>query len=128
MFKSILLATPVQKHELDLVPAMSTESQDYMDESRKAVVEKLKEVVGAAGDVEQATALFRKTDLDNSGEVDEEELFVLMEEMGIEIDRKGVHQLLTAVDVDGGGVIDEGEFIVLLKGIALDAKKKLRYV
>ena len=60
---------------------------------------------GSAEDREKAFELFTETDLDGSGELDAEELEVLMNKIGIHMDKELIEEAINAVDLDGGGTM-----------------------
>jgi len=61
--------------------------------------------VYSAEDREKAVELFNETDLDGSGELDAEELELLMGKIGINMDKGLIEEAISAVDVDGGGTM-----------------------
>jgi len=67
---------PGSVQPLDLRQTINRDMENFMDDTRKAVVERLTKVAEAAGDIDKATALFHETDVDGSGELDKEELQV----------------------------------------------------
>ena len=54
--------------------------------------------------------LFAQMDEDGSGELDEEEIGVLLERLGFELDDKKRKKIMAEIDTDGSGDIDFTEF------------------
>eukprot|EP01052_Picozoa_sp_SAG31_P023239 SAG31_NODE_1903_length_6956_cov_3.288902_8_plen_296_part_00 len=54
--------------------------------------------------------LFRETDLDGSGFLDEEEITALCNKMGIMLSAKGIKAAMNEMDADGSGEVDFEEF------------------
>ena len=50
-------------------------------------------------------------DTDESGEIDEQELSLALSNMGEEVTRNRLRELMVAVDTDGSGTIDFQEFL-----------------
>ncbi|RHY58732.1 hypothetical protein DYB34_000862 [Aphanomyces astaci] len=59
----------------------------------------------------QVRDVFDAYDVDGSGTIDATELKSLFDELGIAIDRRGLHDALDAMDTDHNGVVDFDEFI-----------------
>lgn len=52
-----------------------------------------------------------QVDTDESGEIDEQELSLALSNMGEEVTRNRLRELMVAVDTDGSGTIDFQEFL-----------------
>lgn len=57
---------------------------------------------------------FRKYDKDKSGDIDSEEIALLLKDLGLNFPPADVYDMIQAVDVDGSGTIGVPEFITLI--------------
>jgi calmodulin len=57
---------------------------------------------------------FKQIDDDKSGHLDEDELKMLIDALGIPADRNKVHEMMDEIDVDGTGSIDFNEFVSMM--------------
>lgn len=58
---------------------------------------------------------FRKFDRDNSGEIDSNELFGVMCNLGYTTDPELLGRVMKEVDADGGGTLNEREFLICMR-------------
>jgi len=73
-------------------------------------------------------AVFKEVDLDESGEIDVDELGIAMKELGMEIPKDVLEVMMQAMDEDGSQTIDQGEFLeFVLKCIVGDVKTLSEY-
>ena len=84
-----------------MIQAISTEKAKFIEGEKRDAVDGLLKVVAAAEDREKAEQLFIETDTDDSGELDAQELLVLMQRIGIQMDLELIEEAINAVDVDG---------------------------
>ena len=108
-----------------MIQAISTEKAKFIEGEKRDAVDGLLKVVAAAEDREKAEQLFIETDTDDSGELDAQELLVLMQRIGIQMDLELIEEAINAVDVDGGGTMGLPEFFQLLKSLKKDALARL---
>lgn len=59
-----------------------------------------------------------QVDTDESGEIDEQELSLALSNMGEEVTRNRLRELMVAVDTDGSGTIDFQEFLGVRRSAA----------
>jgi Ca2+-binding EF-hand superfamily protein len=57
---------------------------------------------------------FRKYDADKSGDIDNQELALLIKDLGMNFPPADIYDMIQAVDVDGSGSIGMCEFITLM--------------
>jgi Ca2+-binding EF-hand superfamily protein len=57
---------------------------------------------------------FKQIDDDKSGHLDEDEMKMLIDALGIPADRNKVHEMMEEIDVDGTGSIDFNEFVTMM--------------
>ena len=55
--------------------------------------------------------MFRKLDLDGSGELDHEEMKVMFKNLGLELTEEEEKEVMRQIDLDGSGEIDYEEFL-----------------
>lgn len=78
------------------------------------------------GEVETYVKAFRKYDQDKSGDIDSEEIALLLKDLGLNFPPADVYDMIQAVDLDGSGTIGVPEFITLIAdpegplGVALE--------
>jgi len=77
-------------------------------------------------EVETYVKAFRKYDQDKSGDIDSEEIALLLKDLGLNFPPADVYDMIQAVDLDGSGTIGVPEFITLIAdpegplGVALE--------
>ena len=83
--------------------------------------------------VDKYIASFRKYDEDKSGDIDSQEIALLLKDLGLNFPPADVYDMIQAVDLDGSGTIGVPEFIALIAdpdgplGVAL-AGEQLRKI
>ena len=73
---------------------------------------------------DQVDAVFDQIDVDNSGEIDADELKLALEKMGMKLTKGNVEAMIRVVDDNGDGVIDREEFHTLVNMATLRAEHK----
>jgi len=73
-------------------------------------------------EIEKFKAEFSCFDLDNSGAIDEDELAIVLKELGENVSKKFLRAMIKEVDSDSSGEVDFDEFCIMLLGI-LKGKK-----
>jgi len=77
-------------------------------------------------DVVRIRGCFEAIDVDGSGEIDEEELGIAFQMMGMKLDKKELHEAFLEVDLDGSGSVEWPEFMFLMSkfgaGESLESK------
>jgi len=64
--------------------------------------------------IEDLEALFNAFDDDHSGELDEEEVGLLVSQMGTKLSQEENHNLFRIMDADGGGTVSFREFATVV--------------
>mmetsp|Transcript_11877 Transcript_11877/g.29757 ORF Transcript_11877/g.29757 Transcript_11877/m.29757 type:complete len:250 (+) Transcript_11877:1406-2155(+) len=59
---------------------------------------------------EKANTIFQEVDLDNSGEIDIDELRIALQKLGMQIEHDVLVVMMQVIDTDGSGTVDEEEF------------------
>jgi hypothetical protein len=111
---------------LNLVQIIDPETERLMTEDRNKICENLRKVIEAASDHDKAVELFHETDEDGSGELDAEEMMVLMENLGIPCDMDRIEEVINEVDISGEGQLDFDEFFLFLRQLGKEAKNRLK--
>ncbi len=71
--------------------------------------------------------VFRKFDADGSGNIDRDELVILLKELNVPMKEKEIDELMEELDSDGGGGIDFEEFYTWFTSHAENQRKKNRF-
>lgn len=100
---------------IELVSVFSDEKKDYFDEATKNHYESLLRIVAASNDIKYAVRLFQETDEDNSGELNKDEINLLLKNMGMDLTEERLNDIFTTYDTDGGGMIELPEFLTFLR-------------
>jgi hypothetical protein len=127
IFKDFELAKPGGKfHPIELQQALSKARMEFFTHREKDVVKSLSRLVESAADIKGAVHLFQEVDEDGSGEVDREELAVLINSMGIGMSEGRIDEIFNLYDVDGGGSIGLSEFLSFLKTQKLQSSLRIK--
>ena len=82
-------------------------------------------MITAASDLEIATDLFHKVDVDGSGELDKEEIGDLLVGLGLDLHEDRINDIMDTYDLDKGGTLGLSEFIVFLRAQARDTQSRI---
>lgn len=117
-----------REEKLDLVQSIATDREEQFDESQRAVLQSLRLLEAAASDVQRATALYYEADLDKSGELDREELRLVLARLGIDAatNPKRLADIMSLFDLDGSGLMNLPDFLSLVKSQRVEAEKRIR--
>lgn len=111
---------------IDLVCIVNQERVKYFDASQNLVLQNLKHLQEASGNIQKAVRLFQEIDKDGSGEIDEQELGELMHRIGIEMSEKRLHEVISTYDTGGDGTIEISEFLLFLRSQHREASLRLK--
>lgn len=114
------------KIDLQLIQSVGTDKEQFFDEQQRKVMKGLKATLLAANNQQEGMRLFHKADADQSGELDSEELIEVLQELGFDLDDKGLDDIFTVFDVDGAGTIGGDEFQALLKSLEKEASHRIK--
>lgn len=114
------------KEELNLVQGLANDKEDYFDEDQKAVVKGLRTMLDAASNTEKGKKLFAEADLDGGGDLDREELRIVMERLGLASEPDKMAEILYLFDLDGTGVMNMHEFLAVLKAQCREADARVK--
>ena len=70
----------------------------------------MRNIRGAAGNLQEADELFKKIDTNQDGGLDKEELRAALAQRGIEVGDEDIDEVFHRIDLDGNGRIDMNEF------------------
>lgn len=126
IIKSIGLQLGKGKIEyFDLIQAVILNKEHEMDEVQRNMYHDLKKLRDAAGDPTLGTQLFQEKDYDQSGYIDREELFFLLDSIGMDTTDELVDEIMAQYDVDGAQQINLPEFLAFLKYMHKDAVQRI---
>eukprot|EP00602_Paraphysomonas_sp_CaronLab_P004794 CAMPEP_0185021358 /NCGR_PEP_ID=MMETSP1103-20130426/4051_1 /TAXON_ID=36769 /ORGANISM="Paraphysomonas bandaiensis, Strain Caron Lab Isolate" /LENGTH=1351 /DNA_ID=CAMNT_0027552843 /DNA_START=296 /DNA_END=4348 /DNA_ORIENTATION=+ len=100
---------------LDLKQVMIKDKVQYFTDDEREILENLEKLRESARSSERAKLLFNQFDIDNSGEIDKDELFQLMKSIGLDIDETEIEDMMAMFDINGDGTIELPEFINFIK-------------
>ena len=127
VFKKIVYQNKgsTDKHQIDLVPSISTEKKNHLNDNKLSILQNLKNLEAAAYDVKKARALFNKYDADRNNSLDVEEMMNLLRDIGVTVQRPAVERAIKVFDIDGAGTIEIDEFCFYLQAQAQDARDRI---
>jgi hypothetical protein len=111
--------------ELALEQKLTSENQSYFTIKQHRVLDNLNIMITAASDLEIATDLFHKVDVDGSGELDKEEIGDLLVGLGLDLHEDRINDIMDTYDLDKGGTLGLSEFIVFLRAQARDTQSRI---
>lgn len=78
--------------------------------------------------MQRATALFYEADLDSSGELDREELRLVLARLGIDADSnpKRLADIMSLFDLDGSSLLNLADFLALVKSQRAEAESRIK--
>jgi len=114
------------KEEISLVQGVANDKEDYFDADQKAIVMGLRTMLDAASNTEKGKKLFAEADLDGGGDLDREELRIVMERLGLASEPDKMAEILYLFDLDGTGVMNMHEFLAVLKAQCREADARLK--
>ena len=71
-------------------------------------------------------SLFQEIDKDGSGELDKEELGLLLDNMGLNLSEERLEEMFNMYDTDEGGTIEMPEFLLFIKSMCLQAQARAK--
>eukprot|EP01038_Epipyxis_sp_PR26KG_P005119 gene5119-7131_t len=111
---------------LDLIQSTSMEKSKYFDEKELKIMANLMHIKNCASDIQLAVKLFQEVDQDGSGEIDIDELKILVQRLGLTMTDKRIGELMKRYDDDQTGKIEIQEFLLILRDQYRDAIGRLR--
>lgn len=100
------VSIPAVASELELKAVLSFNREDYLDDDERASLKNLQDIERAAIDIEFASELFRKYDVDGSGALDRHEIKKLLHEVGLALEGEVFDHAMDLCDVDNSGELD----------------------
>ena len=114
------------KEELQFVQGVATDKEDYFDDEQRMIVKGLRTLLEAAGNTEKGKKLFAEADIDRGGDLDREELRLVMEKLGVASDPEKMAQIFAVFDLDGSGRMTLQDFLAVLKSQCREADARLK--
>ena len=112
--------------KLNLVSSVSRDKEQYYNHDDRQRLVGLRRLKAAASNTDEARRLFLESDIDGSGFLEKDEILLVFEGLGLQMDESKLHEVFAVFDIDGAGVINYDEFIELLKTQANDATTKIK--
>jgi hypothetical protein len=120
------VSRPENVKEIKLVLSKSRDKLDNMDEPTSKLLHNLYKLEKAAGNVELAMQLFSEYDDDGNGSLDVDEIFKLIQNIGITFDRPTLVKAIDLFDVDGAGTLGHDEFLQFLRAQREEARARIK--
>lgn len=114
------------KQELSFEQSVATDKELYFDEGQRVLLDGLRTLQDAASDEERGKLLFEEADLDHGGDLDREELLIVMERLGLAEDPERMADILSLFDLDGSGVMQKEEFLEMLSHQSREAGQRIK--
>jgi Ca2+-binding EF-hand superfamily protein/Ran GTPase-activating protein (RanGAP) involved in mRNA processing and transport len=114
------------KQELQFEQTVAKDKEIYFDGHQKALLEGLRTLQEAASDEDRGKELFEEADLDHGGDLDREELLIVMQRLGLAENPERMADILSLFDLDGSGVMQKEEFLEMLTHQSREAGQRIK--
>ncbi len=114
------------KEDIIFAQGLANDKEDFFDEEQHAVVDGLRTILAAASDHKKGQVLFEEADIDGGGDLDREELGIVIERLGLASEPDKVAEIFALFDLDGTGVMTKEEFLDMLKAQSREAAARVK--
>jgi Ca2+-binding EF-hand superfamily protein len=114
------------KEEIQLFQGLANDKEDYFDDDQRSIVNGLRMILAAASNSEKGKELFEEADLDGGGDLDREELEIVMKRLGLASEPEKMAEIFALFDLDGTGVMTKDEFLDMLKAQSREAAARVK--
>jgi Ran GTPase-activating protein (RanGAP) involved in mRNA processing and transport len=125
--KTATRATPRPQQVL-LRQGATPHDPDSLDETKRMILDSLRQMQEAVRDRDQVIRLFESFDADQSGSLDSGELQLLLKSIGLVIPNDVLENAIEKFDVDGIGTLELPEFMDFLKWQEHEATERIREI